>query len=223
MFSNTKVILKILLVSVSPTFFENADARDLSLMTYIFIDEFPHSFIYSFIHPIISFAIVPKNKDSPIELFVGESRITEEVKKHLTPDCATNFAGYYVNETTAEGKRVKDEYCPRSSVQIKNYNEFYDRLGEIVTEKGQGAAKIWFSSFANNKIFQTIPEDRSIVDPPSPLRDLKAIKNPEENQGMKSAHVKDAVALIKFAAMLEKVSVRKFARNNVVVDVNIVV
>lgn len=38
----------------------------------------------------------------------------------------------------------------------------------------------------------------------SPIVSMKAIKNPVEIQGMRNAHLKDAVALCDFLALLEK-------------------
>ena len=151
-----------------------------------------------------SFVILPLDDSLPTRLFVGESRVTEEIRKHLKPDCAGQTFEVYVDEKSTEGGEAKKTYCPSKDVVVEEYDAFYDAIDALVKESTSEGKKFWFSSFSNFKIFEMIPKSLRIQSPPTPLRELKAIKNPVEREGMRSAHVKDAVALIKFAAKLEK-------------------
>jgi len=62
---------------------------------------------------------------------------------------------------------------------------------------------IFFSVFS-----QQVPADK-VKWADSPVVALKSIKNPVEAEGMKSSHIRDAVALCQMLAILEK-EVRSF-------------
>ena len=147
-----------------------------------------------------SFLLLPKEKGRAARLFIGPNRVDAE---HLRPDCDGKKFQFYVDETTTEGANAKADFCPSSEVVAEDYDKFYDAVDQLVNEEGS-TSKFWFSSRSNYAIFRAIPASRQILTPPTPLRALKAIKNPIETEGMKSAHVKDALALITFAAALEK-------------------
>ena len=144
---------------------------------------------------------------SPVRLFLGNSRVDEDLKKHLRPDCAGQKFEYFVDESSQEGADAKTASCPSEAVVIEEYEVFYPDLRKIVDADKDAAnpAKLWISSHANHEIFRIIPSERKILEPAMPLKDWKAIKNPTETAGMKSAHIKDALALVKFAAEMEKV------------------
>ncbi|XP_069123793.1 xaa-Pro aminopeptidase 1-like isoform X1 [Argopecten irradians] len=61
----------------------------------------------------------------------------------------------------------------------------------------------WVSFGCSRAIYNSIPADRVIQDN-TPAALQKAQKNTVEQQGMRNSHIRDAVALIKFLAKLEK-------------------
>lgn len=83
-----------------------------------------------------------------------------------------------------------------SGFSIQEYSQVYSFL-----ESYSGV--VWMDpSQCNYKIYSTCKD--SCVLQQSPVQMLKAVKNPVELAGMRNAHLKDAVAKIKFLAWLEK-------------------
>lgn len=66
----------------------------------------------------------------------------------------------------------------------------------------QEPGKIWISKYAGYALVSLIPENQRILEI-TPVCLSKAVKNAIEVEGMKRAHVKDAVALCEFLAWLE--------------------
>ncbi|XP_071439020.1 uncharacterized protein [Hetaerina americana] len=108
-----------------------------------------------------------------------EKRVTKEVKEHL--------------------KSSDGHYLP-----IKKYEEFWNDLKVL----GSTAEKILLPSpFSYAKgvsyaIVYKLPAEK-IQFLPSPIAEMKSIKNPTEAKGMKMAHVKDGTALVEFFYRIE--------------------
>lgn len=108
-------------------------------------------------------------------LFIDECKITPKVQEHLV-------------------KEVKN--C---SFKIAPYENVYEQLKTYV-DKVQGL--VWLSESSNCAFFDIFPR-KKVYKKITPLGYMKQIKNPVEIEGMKNAHIKDAVALISYFAWLE--------------------
>lgn len=85
--------------------------------------------------------------------------------------------------------------CP--CVQIKDYDKLADDLQNL---KGT----IWLDKkSANCALINLLSSSVKIVDKPSPVQMMKAIKNPTEISSTKATHVKDGVAMVNFIYWLK--------------------
>uniref|UniRef100_A0A8B9GV87 X-prolyl aminopeptidase (aminopeptidase P) 1, soluble n=1 Tax=Astyanax mexicanus TaxID=7994 RepID=A0A8B9GV87_ASTMX len=92
---------------------------------------------------------------------------------------------------------------PELKVQCLPYESVYKELQAICASLGP-KEKVWISDKASCALTQAIPKIHRSPIPYTPLCLAKAVKNPTEIQGMKMAHIKDAVALCELFAWLEK-------------------
>ncbi|RWS25663.1 xaa-Pro aminopeptidase 1-like protein [Leptotrombidium deliense] len=115
--------------------------------------------------------------DQTLKLFVKTEKITADVRKHLFLD-----------------EQRHDTF----KVEIKDYQTFYSYLSELSREN----YIIVIPSDANVAIYNTIPDNKRKVRT-SPILELKAIKNPTEINGMKTAHLNDAIAFCSLMSRLE--------------------
>ncbi|XP_070000806.1 uncharacterized protein [Penaeus vannamei] len=129
---------------------------------------------------------------SNVELFIPAGKITPAVDMHLN----VNQCG--------------EQEC----VLISEYTAILDRLRalELNTDikKVMMGKKYSYSGGVSYAIYSAVPERKRHVRV-SPVLSMKARKSPEEAQGMKNAHVRDAVAVCEFLAFLE----REIAAGNV--------
>lgn len=80
----------------------------------------------------------------------------------------------------------------------------YDNITNFVADlPNVVSAKIWISDKSSFGIVNAIPKMRRLIQA-SPIALLKAVKNESEIQGMRNAHIKDAVTLCEFFSYLEK-------------------
>ncbi|XP_018494166.1 xaa-Pro aminopeptidase 1 [Galendromus occidentalis] len=121
-------------------------------------------------------------------LFVDENKITAGLEKHLT-----------LSENQSP-KNSMDTNCGNGSVDIQPYWMFKDFLTMFMQQQ---SGRIWVSPSSSYGIVSSIPEERRLLEE-SPIQLRKAVKNPIEIEGMKKAHVRDAVALIEFLDWMEK-------------------
>ncbi|CAL4085514.1 unnamed protein product [Meganyctiphanes norvegica] len=122
-------------------------------------------------------------KDS-IELFAPLEKVPDDVKDHLN-----------VND------------CTNTCVVLNEYENVLDKLKTISSDSTvhnimvPGAFS--YSQGVSFAIYDSVVAAKRDVHT-SPVLLMKASKNPTEVQGMKYAHIKDAVALVEFLAFLEK-------------------
>ncbi len=77
---------------------------------------------------------------------------------------------------------------------MEPYDAFY-----AYTKALPPRSRLWLDRGRGNvHLLQSLPKDATILDRPSPVEGLKAIKNPTEIQHMRLAHEKDGVALTRF-------------------------
>uniref|UniRef100_A0A4W5REU9 Xaa-Pro aminopeptidase 1 n=1 Tax=Hucho hucho TaxID=62062 RepID=A0A4W5REU9_9TELE len=89
------------------------------------------------------------------------------------------------------------------SVQTAPYESVFTELQAVCASLGP-KEKVWISDKASCALTQVIPKSHRSPIPYTPLCLAKAVKNATEIQGMKMAHIKDAVALCELFAWLEK-------------------
>uniref|UniRef100_A0A672YMY2 X-prolyl aminopeptidase (aminopeptidase P) 1, soluble n=1 Tax=Sphaeramia orbicularis TaxID=375764 RepID=A0A672YMY2_9TELE len=92
---------------------------------------------------------------------------------------------------------------PELSIQTFPYESVYTELQAICTALGP-KDKVWICDKASCALTQVIPKAHRTPIPYTPLCLAKAVKNSTEIQGMRMAHIKDAVALCELFAWLEK-------------------
>uniref|UniRef100_A0A4W6DF69 Xaa-Pro aminopeptidase 1 n=1 Tax=Lates calcarifer TaxID=8187 RepID=A0A4W6DF69_LATCA len=92
---------------------------------------------------------------------------------------------------------------PELSIQTFPYESVYTELQAICAALGP-KDKVWICDKASCALTQVIPKAHRTPIPYTPLCLSKAVKNATEIQGMKMAHIKDAVALCELFAWLEK-------------------
>ncbi|KAI7791471.1 xaa-Pro aminopeptidase 1 isoform X1 [Triplophysa rosa] len=120
---------------------------------------------------------------SSIKLFVDSKRLLEPaVRAHLELDSQSK---------------------PELTVQCFPYESVYTEL-QAVCAALTPKEKIWICDKASCALTQVIPKVHRSAIPYTPFCLAKAVKNPTEIQGMKMAHIKDAVALCELFAWLEE-------------------
>ncbi|XP_070541372.1 xaa-Pro aminopeptidase 1-like isoform X2 [Ptychodera flava] len=122
-----------------------------------------------------------------VHLFIDESKVTDAIKRHLRADKTSSENG--------DGSQ-------NMSVEIHPYQSIQSFLAAIYGKSDIGP-RTWISSKSSYALINIIPKGRRIIQS-SPIALAKAIKNEVEIQGMRNAHIKDAVALCEFFAWLEK-------------------
>lgn len=89
-------------------------------------------------------------------------------------------------------------HLQQQSVQISSYDQFAEQLAQLSGSVllDSNASSWWVSQ-------QIQSSAATLILAPSPITLMKAIKNLKEQEGMRAAHVEDAIALIRFFCWLE--------------------
>ncbi|XP_063592156.1 xaa-Pro aminopeptidase 1-like [Penaeus indicus] len=128
-----------------------------------------------------SYALVTMNS---VELFTPAEKVSAEVEEHL-----------HVNQCEA-----------MMCVTIQNYDDIFPRLSSFeddpLVSKIRISSSYSFTSGASYAIYNAVPASKR-DQAASPILFMKGRKNEVESQGMMNAHLKDAVALCDFLALLE--------------------
>ncbi|XP_017263555.1 xaa-Pro aminopeptidase 2 [Kryptolebias marmoratus] len=116
-----------------------------------------------------------------IWLFVHTHRVSEELKVYLNASCAGPLC-----------------------VQLKSYDSVREHL---ITYVSQPEVKVWIGTeYTNYALYELItPQEKLLTSSYSPVLTTKAIKDETEQQILRDAHVRDAVAVIQLLMWLEKV------------------
>ncbi|XP_078698962.1 xaa-Pro aminopeptidase 1-like isoform X3 [Branchiostoma floridae x Branchiostoma belcheri] len=113
-------------------------------------------------------------------LYLDMSKVTDDVRNHLQLGCTTGA----------------------SCVQVAAYDTLLTDVEALVTDSS--IRKIWISSASTTyAVFSKVPENKQILDA-SPVMKMKSKKNPVEQQGLKNAHIRDAVAKCEYLMWLEE-------------------
>ncbi|XP_030343492.1 xaa-Pro aminopeptidase 1 isoform X2 [Strigops habroptila] len=127
-----------------------------------------------------AYAVIGMNT---IRLFIDGDRMTDAaVREHLQLD------------STLE---------PEFKIQVMPYGSILSELQAV----GAGLSpkeKVWLSDKASYALTEAIPKPYRYLTPYTPICIAKAVKNASETEGMRRAHIKDAVALCELFNWLEK-------------------
>ncbi|MDO4834218.1 MAG: aminopeptidase P family protein [Bacillota bacterium] len=98
----------------------------------------------------------------------------------------------------------------RDGIQLFPYKRFYYDLEKIkeITPVNSPAAVMLDRETCSELIFRSLPEDVRVVNEYSPVMRRKAIKNPVEMDGIRSAHLKDGIAMCRFLYWLKGVAAK---------------
>ncbi|XP_053548744.1 xaa-Pro aminopeptidase 1 isoform X2 [Bombina bombina] len=88
-------------------------------------------------------------------------------------------------------------------IQLEPYDSALPALQNICRALN-AKEKVWFTDKASYALTDAVPKTHRYLTQYTPVCVAKAVKNTSEIEGMKRAHVKDAVALCEFFAWLEK-------------------
>ncbi|NXN94352.1 XPP2 aminopeptidase, partial [Rhinopomastus cyanomelas] len=113
-----------------------------------------------------------------ISLFVDESRLSASARESLQASCPGPLC-----------------------VELLGYEQAlaYLRL------YAQGNVTIWLGTeYTNYGLYRAIPEEKLLEESYSPAMVAKAVKNTKEQELLRAAHVRDAVAVIQYLLWLEK-------------------
>ncbi|XP_050307615.1 xaa-Pro aminopeptidase 1 [Anthonomus grandis grandis] len=124
----------------------------------------------------VFFSYLIIKSDATFTLFIDPRQASEEVKEHLKSEAGCVFT-------------------------IEPYTRIEEALKEISTSLDQF---VWFSEFSSYALTSIIPKKHLLLTSTTPIELMKAVKNPTEAQGMRNAHIKDAVALCCYFSWLEK-------------------
>ncbi|XP_012873055.1 PREDICTED: xaa-Pro aminopeptidase 1 [Dipodomys ordii] len=118
-----------------------------------------------------------------IMLFIDGDRIDAPgVKEHLLLDLG-----------------LEAEY----KIQVLPYKSILSQLKTLCADLSP-REKVWVSDKASYAVSEAIPKDHRCCMPYTPICIAKAVKNAAEAEGMRRAHIKDAVALCELFNWLEK-------------------
>ncbi|XP_066880828.1 xaa-Pro aminopeptidase 1 isoform X7 [Kogia breviceps] len=88
-------------------------------------------------------------------------------------------------------------------IQVLPYKSILSELKTLCASLSP-REKVWVSDKASYAVSEAIPKDHRCCMPYTPICITKAVKNSAESEGMRRAHIKDAVALCELFNWLEK-------------------
>ena len=128
--------------------------------------------------------------------------------RHLTMEGALERYGKErLEKDEVLKERIEDPDTERSFEELSEDGvslERYDALQDFLSESG-GMSIFVDKATLNHQLFQTMEQAGvTTVFGTTPVALAKAVKNPFEIEGMKSAHIRDGVAMVRFLHWLEK-------------------
>ncbi|NWS44923.1 XPP2 aminopeptidase, partial [Probosciger aterrimus] len=116
--------------------------------------------------------------NTSISLFVGERRLAAAARSSLRAGCPGPLC-----------------------VELQEYGQAPDHLRQYV----QGNVTVWLGTeYTTYGLYSLIPQEKLLEDSYSPVMLAKAVKNTREQDLLRAAHVRDAVAVIQYLLWLEK-------------------
>ncbi len=106
-------------------------------------------------------------------------------------------AFWYVQDCLPSGLKEKLE---REGIRIRSYGTIYDDLAGL----GGGTSLQYNEATVNAALASRLGEGVKVLAAPDPTSLMKAIKNPVEVENMRTAHLKDGLAVTRFIYWLKK-------------------
>ncbi|KAJ6470262.1 peptidase M24, structural domain-containing protein [Mycena vitilis] len=114
----------------------------------------------------------------------------------ITPDKVTLFINPEQLDDAAR-RSLRDE------VVIEDYTTFFDKLKSLAKEANLDGKKVLLGDKSSLAVAEAIGEGNySLV--PSPVAEMKAIKNDTELEGFRQSHIRDGAALARYFSWLEE-------------------
>lgn len=95
------------------------------------------------------------------------------------------------------------ERLTADDITLLPYDQFYADLGAINDLTDGKTTVLLDRETSSELILQSLPKDITIINDYSPAMQRKSVKNPVEMKGVRSAHLKDGVAMCKFLYWLK--------------------
>ncbi|NXP07146.1 XPP2 aminopeptidase, partial [Thinocorus orbignyianus] len=115
---------------------------------------------------------------SPLSLFVDTGRLSAEAQGSLRAACPGSLC-----------------------VELLEYGQAREHLRRYT----QGNVTVWLGTeYTTYGLYGVIPQEKLLEDSYSPVMTAKAVKNAKEQDLLRAAHVRDAVAVIQYLLWLEK-------------------
>ncbi len=96
-------------------------------------------------------------------------------------------------------KCLPEEILADGGIDIEPYDRIYPFL-----ESATAASIMLWSAAVNSRLYSCIPENVKIVDEENPTYLARAVKNPVEAANMRTAHIKDGAAVLRFIRWLKE-------------------
>lgn len=93
------------------------------------------------------------------------------------------------------------DHLARSGVTVLPYDAIQDALSELIAS--EGAPRVWLDPAACNMALRSRVPDAQAIERASPVQLLKAVKNDAELRGIRAAHVRDGLAIVRLFAWIE--------------------
>ncbi|NXM67473.1 XPP2 aminopeptidase, partial [Serilophus lunatus] len=103
---------------------------------------------------------------------------------------------------SAEARESLRSACPGSlCVELQEYEQVSAHLRHYT----QGNVTVWLGTeYTTYGLYSVIPQEKLLEESYSPVMTAKAVKNAQEQELLRAAHVRDAVAVIQYLLWLEK-------------------
>ncbi|NXG20442.1 XPP2 aminopeptidase, partial [Grallaria varia] len=107
-----------------------------------------------------------------------------------------------VSRLSAEARQSLRSQCPGPlCVELQDYGQVSAHLRRYV----QGNVTVWLGTeYTTYGLYGIVPQEKLLSESYSPVMKAKAVKNAREQEMLRAAHVRDAVAVIQYMVWLEK-------------------
>lgn len=133
-----------------------------------------------------------------VHLFISEAQVNDQLRKHL--QCSSSASCEVVIEPYLDVIPFIEKFAQRS-----------EACSNSISDGGGGGVsgdatynRIWFSNYASYGLVSLTGGERQRLVEVSPATLMKAVKNPTELRGFAACHERDAAALCRYFAWLEK-------------------
>ncbi len=153
-----------------------------------------------------------KEADTPIYLLTALDEIAWllNLRAHDIQHCPVFLANAVVTEKEvflfADESAFETEemtYLSQNGVVLNPYENFYTFVDNL-TSQCREERFLTSKKQMNYRLYRIVTEKAEIADRPSPIQQMKAVKNEVEQKNLKAAHLMDALAVTKFMYWLKE-------------------